>query len=64
MGGALDPGSPTTAALDRLEAFLIPSLAISFLTLIVQGALGVGLLSYSYKALRGLAPEDVLSPRS
>jgi hypothetical protein len=53
---------PTLEALERFEAFLIPSLILSFVTLIVGGALGVALLSYSYKALSGLTPDDVLSP--
>jgi hypothetical protein len=54
---------PTLDALARFEAFLIPGLVLSFVTLIVFGALGVGLLSYSYKALSGLPPDAVVSPR-
>jgi hypothetical protein len=54
---------PTFDALARFEAFLIPGLLLSFVTMIVFGALGVGLLSYSYKALNGLPPDAMLRPR-
>jgi hypothetical protein len=64
IGGNVLPASTPMEVFDRIEALLIPTLVMTFVSIIVQGALGVGVLSYSYKALSGLAPDEVVSPRS
>lgn len=71
LPGALPrPGAsgtdPMSALLERQFrlTFSIPMMVFSYLAMIVFGAIGVALLSYSYKALRGYAPEQLLRPRS
>ncbi len=48
------------AALRRWADFLPLVAVINYVVLIVAGAVGVALLSFSYKALKGLGPEDML----
>lgn len=49
-----------SASIDRFEAALMRTLVLSFPASIVFGALGVGVLSYSYKALTGRRPDEVV----
>jgi len=57
---------PMRAMLERQFrlTFSIPMMVFSYLAMIVYGAIGVALLSYSYKALSGHAPDELLQPRS
>ena len=61
-GVSLNPGSGAdmSAAIDRFESVLMQTLVLSFPASIVFGALGVGVLSYSYKALTGRRPDEVV----
>jgi hypothetical protein len=49
------------AALRRWSDFLPLVAVINYVVLIIAGAVGVALLSFSYKALKGLGPEDMLT---
>ncbi len=55
--GTLSPAFSTFAALSRPGPI---GLVLNYVMSIIGGALGVGILSYSYKALTGRAPDDVL----
>jgi hypothetical protein len=46
------------------SGMLVRSFLLSFPFAIASGALGVALLSYSYKVLSGRMPEDILQPRT
>jgi hypothetical protein len=61
-GVLLDPGSAgdVSASIDRFEAALMRTLVLSFPASIIFGALGVGVLSYSYKVLTGRRPDEVV----
>jgi hypothetical protein len=48
------------AALRRWSELLPVVAAINYVILIVAGAVGVALLSYSYKALKGYGPDDMV----
>jgi len=59
---AAGPGPDGIANLLEFQRSLLPIMtAINYVLSIIVGALGVGFLSYSYKALTGHAPDDVLS---
>jgi hypothetical protein len=49
------------AVVDYMESGLLVQTVLGFVWSIVLGALGVAVLSYSYKALNGRAPEDVIT---
>ena len=61
-GVSLSAGSAAdmAAAIDRFESVLMQTLVLSFPASIIFGALGVGVLSYSYKALTGRRPDEVV----
>jgi hypothetical protein len=61
--GGTDPMRAMLEQQFRLT-FSIPMMVFSYLAMIAYGAIGVGLLSYSYKALSGHAPDELLRPRS
>jgi hypothetical protein len=49
-----------SAMIDAFESVLMQTLVLSFPASIIFGALGVGVLSYSYKALTGRRPDEVV----
>src|SRR5262245_4080740 len=53
-----------SALFEQMESYLLLNLVVSFGAAIVGGALGVGVLSYTYKALNGLHPDAVWTPES
>jgi hypothetical protein len=62
--GALGAGAPKNIAdiFERFESMLLLQSVLGFVWSIVGGALGVAVLSYSYKALSGLHPDAVWTP--
>ncbi|NWG23342.1 MAG: hypothetical protein HXY30_02815 [Pseudorhodoplanes sp.] len=59
-----DPvGATLRAAVETAEAaFSFPMIVLGFAFSLVSGAVGVAVLSYSYKFLCGFAPDAILSP--
>ena len=51
-----------SAMFEQLDSFLLVQSIFGFVWAIVVGALGVAVLSYSYKALSGLSPDAVWTP--
>jgi len=59
------PGLAVAAtAVRRAQDWLLVRAFLDFVTSIVYTAIAVALVSYSYKALTGRAPEDVLTPKA
>jgi hypothetical protein len=53
-----------SALFEQLDSFLVVQSIFGFVWAIVVGALGVAVLSYSYKALSGLPPDAVWTPET
>ena len=55
-------GNQPSGVFDVIESNLVVQSIIGYLWSIVSGALGVAMLSYAYKALNGVGPDEVWTP--
>ncbi len=63
VASRVDVRDQTSMLIELMESLLFVQTIIGYVWLVIGSALGVAVLSYSYKALSGRQPDDFLTPR-